>query len=53
MTIVKKGGKSTYAVQYSSDLHYHFVLKKHSIARNNLGFDLFYVVNVLLYFKIA
>ena len=40
-------------VQQSPYLCYHCVPKKHSLAQNSLGRGLFYVVNVLLYFKIA
>ena len=35
------------------DLRYHCVPKKHSLARNSLGWSLFYVVNVLCYFKVV
>ena len=34
-------------------LCYPCVPRKHSLARNSLGWGLFYVVNVLRYFKIA
>ena len=40
-------------IQYSLDLGYNCVLKKRSVPRNSLGRGLFYVLNVLLYFKIA
>ena len=40
-------------VQQSLDLRYHCVPKKHSLARNSLGRGLFYVVNVLRYFKVV
>ena len=40
-------------IQWSPFLRYHCVPKKHSLARNSLGRGLFYVVNVLGYFKIA
>ena len=33
-------------------VRYHCVPKKHSLARNSLGRGLFYVVNVLRYFKV-
>ena len=39
--------------KYYSAVLPHCVLKKHSVARNSLGPGLFYVVNVLCYFKIA
>ena len=48
---VSNGG--AYKVQHSPDLRYHCVLKKHSIGRNSTTRGLFYVVNVLGYFKIA
>ena len=40
-------------VQQSPDLRHHCVLKKHSIGRNSSTRGLFYVVNVLSYFKIV
>ena len=40
-------------VQQSPYLRYHCVHKKHKLAQNSLGWGLFYVVNVLRYFKIA
>ena len=42
-----------YEVQQSPYLRYNCVPKKHSLARNSLSRGLFYVVNVLCYFKIA
>ena len=40
-------------IQHSPDLRYHCVLKKPSVCRNSIARGLFFIVNVLGFFKIA